>query len=115
MKNFTREEYTDYLCSDSWAEKKRQRLQIDGYVCRGCGRPFTPDLPSDCHHMNYYSFSAENPWTDLVSLCPECHKTIHRVLMRPTGIKDDGTYRLGWKDTLPPYIAEDLQLRGLMS
>lgn len=114
MKNFTREEYLDYLSSEVWAEKKAQRLQIDNFVCRGCGKPFTPSLPPSCHHMNYYNFTSENIWTDLVSLCPECHKTIHRVLMRPTGIKADGSYRLGWKDTLPDYIKDDLMSRGLM-
>lgn len=114
MSYFTREQYVEYLSSDAWAEKRQQRMRIDNYICRGCGKPFTPDIPSACHHMNYYHFTSENIWTDLVSLCPSCHETVHRVLVRPTGIKPDGSYRLGWKDTLPSYIADDLISRGLM-
>lgn len=112
--SFTEKEYREYLISEQWHDKKRQRLQIDNFRCQGCGKLHTEQEPLDCHHVNYYRFSDENIFTDLESLCPECHKTVHRVLNRITGYNPDGSYRRGWRHTLPPYLVEDLKARGLM-
>lgn len=114
MEYFTRTQYLEYLISPEWQAKKQQRLKIDGYRCRGCGKPHTPEEPLHCHHINYYHFGNEDVYTDIESLCEECHKTIHRALCRPTGVNYDGSIRYGWKDSLPTFIADDLKERGLM-
>lgn len=111
---FTKKEYQEYLISNQWHQKKAERLKIDGYRCRGCGKLHTADNPLECHHVNYYRFGYENIFTDLISLCRDCHKREHRILCRPTGYDDRGNVRYGWKNTLPAYIREDLQARGLM-
>lgn len=114
MRHFTKAQYEAYLISPQWHQKRQERLAFDGSRCRGCGRLHTPEQPLDCHHINYYHFGEENIMTDLVSLCRKCHKLTHRVLCRPTGYNPDGSKRLGWKDTLPEFITEDLEARGLM-
>lgn len=114
MKYFTREQYQAYLISPQWQEKRQERLKIDGYRCRGCGKLHTAQDPLDCHHINYYHFGDEDVYKDLVSLCDRCHKGIHRILCRPTGYDENGHVRFGWKDTVPSFIREDLVERGLM-
>lgn len=114
MRHFTREEYQAYLISPEWQEKRQTRLKIDGFRCRSCGKVHSPEEPLQTHHLNYYHFGSENIWTDIESLCPDCHQKAHNMLCRPTGVKPDGSYRYGWKDSLPDYIAEDLRKRGLM-
>lgn len=114
MGHFTKKQYQQYLISPEWEQKRQERLRIDGYRCRGCGRPNTAQNPLQCHHINYYRFGEENVYTDLVSLCESCHKGIHRILCRPTGYDESGNIRYGWKSTVPAFIADDLKERGLM-
>lgn len=114
MRYFTREQYISYLRSPEWSYKRDRRLEIDGNVCRGCGKPNSALAPLEVHHVNYYSFGFEDVHTDLISLCPECHRLVHRIMCRPTGNNADGSIRYGWQASLPDYISEDLRSRGLM-
>ncbi len=110
---FTREEYNAYLQSDQWKQKKAERLKLDGYRCRMCGK--TQDETNlETHHINYRTFGAESVETDLITLCPTCHAAVHRMMCRPTGVWPDGHVRHGWQTDLPVYIREDLRKRGLM-
>lgn len=88
-------EYLEYLKTDVWKEKARQRLEIDKYKCQGCGCEGTQTNPLNVHHFGYREkLGNENVYTDLVSLCRSCHILIHKVMNRATN--DQG--RRGWRD-----------------
>ena len=75
---------SDYYSSPEWQEKRRMRLEHDGYSCKGCGitAKQLDDLgwPSlQVHHINagppdykYPSFGNER-LSDLLTLCSICH------------------------------------------
>lgn len=110
---FSRAEYDEYLNSPEWKEKKRQRADIDGHICRMCGvREDQTRL--ECHHIKYTNFGREDVYSDLITLCEDCHRAVHRMMCRPTGTKSDGSIRYGWGTDLPTYIRDDLRQRGLM-
>lgn len=77
------EEYKAYIRSAQWEQKKKQRLEIDGYKCAMCGRP-----ESKCrnglqmHHVSYKNLGNEDVYNDLVSLCQSCHLKIHAYYNR---------------------------------
>lgn len=85
-------EYRDYLNTDTWNEKRKARLKIDRYTCQMCGSRH--DL--EVHHFTYRNKGCENVWKDLVTLCDECHRKVHRMMNRLTAPD-----KHGWKDTLP--------------
>ena len=67
------EEYSDYLRSPEWQKLRSKRLEIDGYKCQRCGRPF--DL--QVHHLFYPSeLGTEDPYRDLITLCDVCHELV---------------------------------------
>lgn len=79
-------EYNNYMKSDEWAAKREERLQLDDNHCVMCGRKnglqkdgVTPIL--QVHHVHYGNLGNE-PMEDLVSLCPGCHRKIHRYYRR---------------------------------
>lgn len=86
-------EYLDYLDSNKWRVLRAARLKIDGGRCAMCGTPGSKDNPLDCHHFGYKKpFGNEDVWTDLVTLCRQCHDSVHRMMNRVTSA--DG--RRGW-------------------
>ena len=67
------QDYVDYLRSGTWQKLRSKRLQIDGYKCQRCGRPF--DL--QVHHLYYpVQLGTEDPYRDLITLCDYCHEII---------------------------------------
>lgn len=81
--------YDRYMNSKEW-EKKRSEL--DDNKCVMCGRPnglqkdgVTPIL--QVHHIHYQNLGNE-PIEDLVSLCPTCHKRIHKYYARARNWSD---------------------------
>ena len=79
-------EYDRYMKSPQWAAKREERLRLDGNHCVMCGRSnglqkdgVTPIL--QVHHISYQRLGNE-PMADLVSLCPTCHKRIHKYYRR---------------------------------
>lgn len=100
--------YEKYLESDAWKKIRETRLSIDDYTCQCCGRKQSNDLQLQTHHLTYRNLFRENPWTDVVSLCDNCHRGVHRILCRRTS-----ETRRGWKDCLPESIQNDLSARGL--
>lgn len=78
-------EYTSYMKSDAWAQKREERLQLDDGKCVMCGRPqgtLKDGRPVvQCHHIHYNSLGAET-MDALVSLCGGCHRKIHRYYKR---------------------------------
>lgn len=84
--------YEEYLLTDEWKEKAQKRIEIDGGECQMCGT--TENI--HVHHLTYHNIFRENPYTDLVCLCSNCHAAVHRMMNRvnnPFG-------RRGWKDSL---------------
>lgn len=75
--------YDRYVRSPEWAEKKRQRLEIDGRRCVMCGRGES-ETGLQVHHISYQNLGAEDVMTDLVTVCGSCHRKLHRYLQRRT-------------------------------
>jgi hypothetical protein len=76
MKRRTKE-YYDYLQSEAWAIKRRERLHIDGYTCQDCGEN---QRPLDMHHLTYKRLGNER-MSDLLTLCRRCHDYRHGKIM----------------------------------
>lgn len=65
--------YDEYMQSPEWDKKRKQRLAIDNYTCKGCG---VTGKPLDVHHRDYSSFGDEK-MEHLESLCRSCHDLEH--------------------------------------
>lgn len=85
-------EYEKYIRSSGWAEKRTERLALDNNHCVMCGRKNglqkdgkTPIL--QVHHIHYENLGNE-PMKDLVSLCPSCHRKIHKYYRRARSWND---------------------------
>lgn len=79
-------QYDNYMKSDAWAKKRKERLELDDNRCVMCGRRnglrkdgVTPIL--QVHHIKYINLGNE-PMEDLVSVCPGCHKKLHLYYKR---------------------------------
>ena len=93
----SRDSYRDYLGSQEWRERKRQRLSIDEYRCQMCGCQGTTLNPLDVHHLTYHNIRHEDVEKDLVTLCRSCHLGVHSMMNRTTNA---ATGQRGWKDQL---------------
>lgn len=86
-------EYEHYLQSPEWKAKANERRRIDRGICQMCHDPFTPT--TEIHHLTYRNLYHENVYTDLVTLCPECHEAVHRMMNRQVNeFGDKGWSRL---------------------
>lgn len=77
-------EYDKYMSSNKWKEKRVKRLKLDNNCCVMCGRPNNGKDGKEVlqvHHITYKHLGNE-PLEDLVSLCPSCHKKIHKYYNR---------------------------------
>ena len=72
-----RKTYAEYIASAEWGERRRRRLEKDGYRCQGCGSE--DDL--HVHHRTYERLGNELP-DDLVTACEICHTFIHQEQAR---------------------------------
>ena len=88
------EKYKQYLKSEKWKAIARRRMEIDNFECQGCGCRGTSTNMLEIHHLSYKHIYNEDIYTDLVSVCHNCHKTIHAVMDRVT----DASGRHGWRD-----------------
>lgn len=52
-------------------------LARDGYRCKACGWPGTPDNPLQVHHIQYRSRGGTNEMANLVTLCRKHHMRLH--------------------------------------
>lgn len=66
--------YKEYLKSDWWHWKRDQAGKRAGWECELCGSAY--DWP-EIHHTTYERIGCERP-DDLIALCWECHKHLHR-------------------------------------
>ena len=73
-------EYQEYMRSEEWQRKRKERWKIDGLCCVMCGKELRyPEGGEgwESHHLHYKTLGHENPITDLCTLCTNCHKMIH--------------------------------------
>ena len=64
--------YYEYIQSEDWNRKRRERLAIDGYKCVVCGRS---DVPLQVHHRSYDHLGDEQ-MDELITVCETCHGII---------------------------------------
>ena len=96
---------SDYYKSRTWAEKRNERLKIDGFKCARCG--FTRAL--EVHHINYDRLYHEDVSRDLITLCKKCHKEIElqKKACDPVRAEHHSVYlagkisKCGWRDKFP--------------
>lgn len=63
--------YNEYLKSSEWKEKRLLVLKRDKFKCQSCG-----GIGQHIHHLSYETVFNEDI-NDLVTLCINCHKSIH--------------------------------------
>jgi 5-methylcytosine-specific restriction endonuclease McrA len=69
-----RDYYRDYLKSDDWKRKRYVVLKRDNWRCVYCGGRAT-----QVHHTKYAKYNiGREPIEWLVSVCKDCHESIHR-------------------------------------
>ena len=67
---------------ENWNEIKQHVKMRDGYICRkkGCykhGKKIGGDAILEVHHIKSLSKGGTNEYSNLVTICRECHKKIH--------------------------------------
>lgn len=79
MKKPGTDRYSQYMVSATWAEKRQERLDVDGYCCQTCGS--CEDL--EVHHkyagppLFHYPYRlGKERLSDLITLCRHCHEAI---------------------------------------
>lgn len=64
-------DYSTYIKSKEWKEKREERLRIDGYRCVICKGSDNLEV----HHLHYESLTNEDPLHDLITVCSgQCHR-----------------------------------------
>lgn len=65
--------YHEYIKSEQWNIKRKERLRLDNYKCKLCSATNTE---LHVHHNSYENLGNE-PMQDLITLCKECHSKFH--------------------------------------
>lgn len=65
--------YADYLRSDMWRWKRNKLFAMRGRKCEKCGETKLLHI----HHLTYERLGHER-FTDLMILCSNCHKKVHK-------------------------------------
>ncbi|NBT36459.1 MAG: hypothetical protein EBT03_13150, partial [Betaproteobacteria bacterium] len=73
------DKYAAYIGSAAWAEKREQRLQVDGRRCKTCHHDGS-NWRLEVHHATYGRLGREDVETDLVTLCSQCHEAVTSVI-----------------------------------
>lgn len=72
-----KKEYKAYLNSDEWKARRIAKAKQQNYTCERCGK-IVP-VGFHIHHKTYEHFKNE-PLSDLMFLCEDCHKEVHIAL-----------------------------------
>jgi hypothetical protein len=64
--------YRQYIASDAWKTKRRERLELDGHECTNCDATTYLEV----HHLTYERLGNEL-MSDLQTLCQTCHARLH--------------------------------------
>jgi hypothetical protein len=67
-------EYKAYLSTDHWKQKRLAVLSERGCQCEKCN-----EWGNEIHHLSYDNLWNE-PLSDLMVLCRDCHEATHRAL-----------------------------------
>ena len=67
--------YKAYLQTPGWQSKRLQRFTLDNFQCQYCKIPILIST-GHCHHLTYLRLGDEDI-DDLVTLCRDCHHTVH--------------------------------------
>lgn len=67
-----RKQYSEYLKSEKWHDKRQRVLERDGYLCQACRKRRAKQV----HHITYERIFDE-PLFDLVAICKTCHDHLH--------------------------------------
>lgn len=70
--------YRDYLQSGVWGMYRAAVLERAGDVCEVCGTDGTLHI----HHQTYLRVGGNEKFEDLIALCPQCHKRVHKLARR---------------------------------
>lgn len=91
------DDYSDYLRSNGWMQKREYVLRRAGYRCQVCNREDRLEV----HHRTYDRLGHEHP-TDLTVLCRRCHQAFHS-----TGqpVVDGNDSDAGWIQNNPRIVA----------
>ena len=68
------DDHKKYLENNDWRQIRLHVLMRDNYTCIKCGKT---NCKLIVHHKNYRRWSKEN-LNDLVTLCFDCHQSIHQ-------------------------------------
>lgn len=71
-------DYSSYLLSDEWKQKRHLVLSRCGEVCEGCGNREATEV----HHITYSHIYDEFLF-QLLGLCAACHKRWHQTIEQP--------------------------------
>ena len=80
----------------NWERQRKRALERDGYRCRRCGAPHTPERPLHVHHIRPFrtfgyipgeneAYKEANRLDNLVTLCPRCHRLAEASVRLRTG------------------------------
>jgi 5-methylcytosine-specific restriction endonuclease McrA len=64
--------YYKYLSSEEWQKKRQLILKRDNFICQGC----LVNNATEVHHKTYINVGNEFCF-ELISLCEDCHSSIH--------------------------------------
>lgn len=79
----------DYMKSELWKSKRRQRLNLDNNSCQICGYK---GKGLEIHHESGYTLIPNESLSCLKTLCRECHQDQHDVFGYPKTYKDYETW-----------------------
>ena len=69
-------EYKQYLLSEKWEGKREIVLQMAAFKCQLCSKTESQSGGLQIHH-NTYDRIGKELLSDLIALCPTCHKNYH--------------------------------------
>ena len=76
-------QYKEDLKDPRWRVLSKEVLSRDSGVCQLCKRRKNRKVVMNVHHIRYYP--NRKPWEyekdDLIALCHDCHKKVHRILL----------------------------------
>lgn len=72
--------YQIYIRSNKWREFSKMSKRVSGGRCQACWR----EGKTETHHKHYGNLGKEN-LSDVIELCPSCHKAVHLSIAKRQG------------------------------
>ena len=81
-------EYSEYLKSPQWLEKRKVILERDAHKCRCCGATVGLQVHHRQYHVNKITGEFQLPWDYLnkylITFCDRCHMSGHKHFKVPS-------------------------------